>query len=81
MPDERSLLEKLAAMAAQVSQSPHEAEQARLLLERLQAGSARVQSPRVLTRAEILGADDVVSGPRATRSYYWQGYWIVEDID
>lgn len=81
MPDDRSLIEKLQAMATQTSQSPHEAETARYLLERLQAGTARTETGRVLTRAEILGTEDVVSGGRTSRRVYWQGYWINVDED
>ena len=53
MPDDRSRIEKLEAMAAQ-SASPAEAEVARLLLESLEGYRARIESPRALTRADVL---------------------------
>lgn len=81
MPDDRSLVEKLQAMASQTAQSPHEAAMAASLLERLQAGTARIETTRALTRNDIMRAEDVVSGPRRTRRYEWGGYTIVEDID
>lgn len=79
MPDDRSLTEKLEAMAAQTV-SPNEAAVARTLLERLQAGTARAETPGLLSREAILGAEDDLSvlGSRSKR-VVWRGMTFILD--
>lgn len=79
MPDDRSLTEKLEAMANQTV-SPNEAEVARLMLERLQARAGRAKSTGALSREDILAAPDRDS-PAASVRVYHRGMWYVLDED
>ena len=57
MADNRPLVAKLEAMAQQTV-SPHEADVARGLLEKLVANRANPETRRSMSRADILGAPD-----------------------
>jgi hypothetical protein len=56
--DNRSVREKLQELASHPRTPPHEAEVARILLAKLTANRPNPETPRVLTRDEILGAPD-----------------------
>lgn len=76
MGDERSLKEKLLAMANQ-SASPAEAEVARAMLETLAGAQARIESRRLSMREAILASPDRVIGPRrVVEVRFPSGQWV-----
>lgn len=79
MPDERTLVEKLTAMANQTA-SPEEAIVARRMLARLKARGPQ-KDPRVLTREEILEGTPTQMKPRGLRVKFPDGTWVHMDED
>lgn len=82
MPDDRSLEEKLRAMATQTEVSPHEAEMARNILGRLDQSRKAGQTAGRLTREAILAQpEDSGRRPGAVIRVKIGRDWIVVDAD
>ena len=79
MADNRSLIEKLRAMADQDA-SPREAEVARRVLARLGGAPDRKETPRGLSRESILAQPDRDS-PREIVHVRVGGEWVALDRD
>lgn len=80
MPDERTLVEKLRAMAEQAA-SPREAAVARRLLERLAGSGAHPQTPGIVSRESVLSTPDRDSHRGTLRYRTKGGTWVTVDIE
>lgn len=80
MSDNRSLREKLEAMANQTA-SPDEAEIARAMLAERFASRDNPESPRVLTREQIFAAPDRKTQGGTMRFRTKGGTWYTIDVD
>lgn len=81
MPDNRTRMEKLRAMASQTEQSPEEAKVARQLIQQIMAASPINGDGRVLSAEEILGTPDRESVGGSMRIRTKGGGWATIDVD
>jgi hypothetical protein len=82
MSDDRSLIEKLEAMAAQ-DESPEEAEVAAAILARMQSrrSSHKGESTKSLTRERIMAAPNATSLQRAVRLHMGGTVYLFDEQD